>query len=120
MNGARRTYRSVTAKLAAVTLLLLALSTSALAQFPWAAPLPLFPCRHANAVKKGNWGDMTGRVVATDLAVSALVVTSHDRQVRLTVPPRIDLSTLKVGDKVVVHYIADKGRLRVWYLRARP
>ena len=97
MNGSRRTYRDVATKLAVVMLLLLSLSTSAAAQFPWAAPLPLFPCRHANAVKKGNWGDLTGRVVETDLAANALVVASRDRQVQLAVPPRIDLSTLESG-----------------------
>lgn len=115
----RRTCRLIVLRLAIVILLLLTFGGSAAAQFFWAAPLPIFPYWHPNAITKGNWGHVAGRVAETDAATNSLVVTSHHQQVRLVAPPRVDLSELKAGEKVAIDYIEDKGILRVWYLSTR-
>lgn len=112
----RRTCRLIVLRLAIVILLLLIFAGSAAAQFPWAAPLPIFPYWHPKPITKGNWGHVAGRVAETDAATNSLVVTSHHQQVRFVVPPRIDLLQLEVGDRVAIDYIEDKGILRVWYL----
>jgi len=59
---------------------------------------------------------VTGEVVTADIADNTLLLKSHGKDVKFSVPGRISMLNLKPGDQVSLHYLAEGKQLRVWQM----
>jgi len=64
----------------------------------------------------GDWQHITGEVVTADIADNTLLLKSHGKDVKFSVPGRISMLNLKPGDQVSLHYLAEGKQLRVWQM----
>lgn len=73
----------------------------------------------ASVKESSAWNRIEGKVVKADINANTLVLASHGKDTKFSVPGRIDMLNLKPGDKVTAQYIAEGKTLRLWQLKAQ-
>ena len=65
-----------------------------------------------------SFENVTGHVVKADIATNTLVLDNHGKDMKFSVPGRINMLDLKTGERVTAEYMPEGRSNRLWQLRA--